>query len=171
VSVPVRSTLIALLLALAGCDQFAKVGIRNRESDNAGAPAPPSGGGGGETGAQDAATANDAGPAQDAAAQCEPFSVEGCNPVTNETCPDSLAMQCAIDHLAILTGYCIFSSPTPPALGGDCLNTGVTESCPPTSTCVDGTCRELCYCDIDCTAGTCCTDPVADTGFKVCGDC
>lgn len=119
----------------------------------------------------DAAMAGDSGSGNHTDAECALLEVAVCNPVTNEGCFDSLMMQCAVDPLATLTGYCIFYSGQSPMLGGDCLNTGVTESCPPTFTCVDGRCRELCFCDADCEAGQCCTEPLEGTGFKVCGDC
>lgn len=125
--------------------------------------------------------------------------IDGCNPVRNEGCPAELEMQCAIDLAAKATGYCIFSAPesgnagmgtagTPAGVGAmpvppaaspsttttsttACFNSGVTESCEPKSTCYSGECRTICLCDADCDAGGCCSDPVGDTGFKVCGAC
>jgi hypothetical protein len=172
-----------------GCDQFATIGIRNPESENAGAPSRPRGAAGetvdhdaampNDAGAskdggtsRDAGAASDSGAAHDAGAECAPIQVAECNPVKNEGCSASLMMQCAVDLNATLAGYCIFNSGgPPPALGGACLNTGVTESCPPTSTCVVDKCRKLCLCGTDCEAGQCCKDPVGSTGFKTCGDC
>jgi hypothetical protein len=178
----VRLIAAVCCIACIGCDQFAAVGIRDPERATAGAPARPDGGGAGDGADHDAATptdggSNDAGPANDAGAidhagaQCAPVAVTDCNPVTNEGCPASLMMQCAVNHAAVLTGYCIFFSGPPPAFGDACLNTVVTESCPPTSTCVVDRCRELCFCDSDCEAGQCCAEPLEATGFKVCGDC
>ena len=84
----------------------------------------------------------------------------------------TLAMQCAVDWAATLTGYCIFSSPPPPLPdGGGCFNSGLTESCPPTFTCVVDQCRALCACDADCEPGQCCSEPVGTTGFHVCREC
>jgi hypothetical protein len=104
----------------------------------------------------------------DASASCAAPTVAVCNPVTNQGCPD-LMMQCAVDPAApVLSGYCIFSAPMD---AGPCLNTLVTESCPPTSTCLGGECRTLCFCDTDCDEGQCCVEPVGNLGFKVCGDC
>jgi hypothetical protein len=104
----------------------------------------------------------------DAGATCTP-AVALCNPVTNDGCPPS--MQCAVDLGAdVLAGYCIFSAPMDMPDGG-CFNSGVTESCPPTSTCFDFQCRTLCFCDADCEKGQCCVEPVGSFGFKVCGDC
>jgi len=120
----------------------------------------------------DAGTTNDAGATNDGGAQCERVEVADCNPVTNEGCAASLMMQCAVNVAATLTGYCIFfSGGPPPSLGGACLNTGITESCPPKATCVAERCRTLCFCDTDCEAGQCCTEPLESTGFKICGDC
>ena len=120
----------------------------------------------------DAGSTTDASTTNDAGTECVPPAVTDCNPVTNEGCAASLAMQCAVNFAATLTGYCIFfSGGPPPTLGGACLNTGVTESCPGTATCVVDTCRKLCLCDTDCEAEQCCTDPLDSTGFKVCGDC
>jgi len=102
---------------------------------------------------------------------CAHPDVATCNPVTNQGCLAELQQQCAADLLsATLAGYCIFSAPAP-APDGSCLNTGVTESCPPTQACVEGLCRILCFCDDDCEEGRCCADPVGDLGFKACGDC
>jgi hypothetical protein len=126
---------------------------------------------GGAAADRDAATTHDSGAASDSDAECARAAVDVCNPVTNEGCLDSLSMQCAVDYASHLTGYCIFYSGQSPTPGVDCLNTGVTESCPPTSACVDGQCRELCLCNADCEAGTCCTQRLEDTGFKVCGAC
>jgi hypothetical protein len=112
----------------------------------------------------------DAAQPTDSGAGCTPAAVAVCNPVTNDGCPDST--QCAIDFAAEeLAGYCIFSGPLPMDSGVGCLNTGVTESCPGSSTCVDGLCRTLCFCDADCEEEQCCVEPIGDLGFKVCGEC
>jgi hypothetical protein len=126
---------------------------------------------GGRAADHDAVVTNDAGTAGDGDAQCASVAVGVCNPVTNEGCLDSLSMQCAVDLASKLTGYCIFYSGKAPTPGVDCLNTGVTESCPPTFTCVDSRCRRLCLCEADCDIGQCCKEPLESTGFKVCGDC
>jgi hypothetical protein len=126
---------------------------------------------GGPAAEHDAALAEDSGSANDSDAACASVAVHGCNPVTNQGCLDSLSMQCAVDRASTSTGYCIFYSGQSPMLGGDCLNTGVTESCPPTFTCVDNRCRKLCLCGAECETGQCCKEPLDSTGFKVCGDC
>lgn len=128
-----------------------------------------SAGDGGRADDRDASVVPDSG-AGDDGTDCGP-AIAACNPVTNEGCPDALGMHCAVDPAARLTGYCIFSTAPTPSPLGDCLNTGITESCPPTSTCRDGQCRELCLCDADCEAGQCCREPIESTGFKVCGEC
>jgi len=148
-------------------------------SGQAGAGAAPSAGAGGASGTAASGAGGDAGePGRSDASldaqvgpECARPGVATCNPVTNEGCLAELQQQCAADLLSnTLAGYCIFSAPAP-APDGSCLNTGVTESCPPTQTCVDGLCRTLCFCDDDCEEGRCCADPVGDVGFKACGDC
>jgi len=144
-------------------------------ASGAGRTAPDSGSGsgarGGSTSESDGGRAIDSGTAGDPGTECAPANIEGCNPVTNEGCAEALMMQCAVDFLATSTGYCIFYSGPTPVPGGECFNSGVTESCPPTFACVDSKCRELCFCDADCEAGQCCVEPLESTGFKVCGDC
>jgi hypothetical protein len=161
----VRLAALIGCLGLASCDQFARVGVREAEVTP---PAPERDAAPIESDAAGVAGAGAGG--SDAGAQCPPVEVAVCNPVANEGCPAPLGMQCAIDHLASLTGYCIFSAPTS-MFGAECLNTGVTESCPATSTCHAGRCQQICLCDADCDAAQCCTDPIESTGFKVCGDC
>jgi hypothetical protein len=100
---------------------------------------------------------------------CQPPDVTGCNPVTNEGCLAELGQHCALDPLQPTpTGYCIFTAPMD---AGVCLNTGLTESCPPMTACLDGECRSLCFCDADCEEEKCCAEPIGTTGFNVCGDC
>jgi hypothetical protein len=148
-------------------------------SGQAGAVAPPSAGAGGASGTAPSGAGGDAddpghpdaSPDAHVTPGCARPDVATCNPVTNDGCLAELQQQCAADLLSdTLAGYCIFSAPAP-APDGSCLNTGVTESCPPTQTCVDGLCRALCFCDDDCEEGRCCADPVGDHGFKACGDC
>lgn len=166
---------LALALTLASCDQFARVGVEQPAVD----PGPPDVP---ERDADvammidaapdatiDASVAFDAG--SDAAIECPKLDIAVCDPIENLGCSPSLAQQCAIDHLGTLTGYCIFSAPPMSVIGGDCLNTGVTESCPPTSTCYEARCQKICLCDADCDPGQCCADAVESTGFRVCGEC
>lgn len=173
---------LACALLLGGCDQFARVGV---EPQAVQVPNPPSGPRDAAVPPQgDAAASADAGvrtdaaidadastdAAVDAGATCSDIEIAGCDPVRNIGCSVSLAQQCAIDQLATLTGYCIFVAPSS-LIGGECLNTGVTEDCPATSTCFETRCRKICLCDADCDPGQCCTDPVGATAFLVCGEC
>ncbi|MET0388671.1 MAG: hypothetical protein ABW321_22050 [Polyangiales bacterium] len=147
---------IVLCVVLAGCDQFARVGLLPLDGSSgvaAGEAAPP-----------------DAGMQPDPA--CVRPAVAVCDPVINEGCPAALRMQCAVDFASdALAGYCIFQGPPAPNGSPTCLNTIATESCGPTTTCVFGTCRALCFCDSDCAAGECCREKIGDLGFKVCSSC
>lgn len=181
-----RAVAIACCAVLFGCDQFASIGVQPAPLADSGAPPDAmaqtdamteldamTGELDATIGEPDAAI-SDAGP--DAAAQCPDVQFDVCNPVTNEffvaECGPGFMQQCAIDQFNMLVGYCIFTSATPAQLGGACFNSGVTESCPATSTCsADGVCRTICLCDADCPAGQCCTEPVGTTGFSVCGAC
>lgn len=182
-----RVAAVAGWVALLGCDQFAVIGQEQAVVIDSGVPpvrdamvVEPVDATMSEPDAMvgpldDAAVAGDAGP--DGGAACPAVQIQGCNPVTNdfmgvEGCGPGFMQQCGIDQLSVLTGYCIFTSATPSQLGGACFNSGVTESCPPTSTCsADGICREICLCDADCPLGQCCKEPVGATGFSLCGDC
>jgi hypothetical protein len=117
-----------------------------------------------------AASNSDATVNSGAGATCTPPKVDGCNPVKNEGCLMELSMQCAVDPLAGgIAGYCTFSAPSD--VDGGCLNTYVTESCPPTKTCFEGHCRKLCFCDGECQQGECCVERIGEHGFKACGKC
>ena len=156
-------------VGLASCDQFARVGISEVEPpDPPTLPSLDAGGG------HDAAVTPevDAGMIADAAidprADCPDVEIAVCNPVTNEGCSAGLGQQCGIDLVSYLTGYCVFTAP--PALGmpDECLNTGVTESCPAAFTCFAGKCHRICLCDADCDPGQLCSEPIDATGFSVC---
>jgi hypothetical protein len=173
---PLRLIAAMCCLAWIGCDQFAAIGLQEPDNDSAASPSPAQADAGEASHRDSAAPDSGDGSADsgtpDSGAECAALDAAQCNPVTNEGCPASLQMQCAVSFDAPLTGYCIFNSGgPPPALGGACLNTVITESCPPKSTCVAEQCRKLCFCDSDCEAGQCCTEPLQSTGFKVCGDC
>jgi hypothetical protein len=103
-----------------------------------------------------------------ASGSCTRPDVAVCDPVSNHGCDPPL--QCIIDYASgTLAGYCAFSTPID---GGPfCVSTPVTESCPPSTTCVDGVCRALCFCDDDCGQGECCGEQVGELGFKLCGTC
>lgn len=150
-------------LGLFGCEQFARVSVIEQDAGQpivAGQDAPQ------DAGAMDGATAPD-GSTDDPALCDRPSAI--CNPVTNIGCSSVLAQQCAVDLISpSLAGYCTFYAPVP---GEGCLNTGLTESCPPTTVCVAGACRRLCLCDAHCGTGECCTTPVSESGFKICSSC
>lgn len=152
---------LLLLSVLAACDQFARVGIQDVAAS--GAPSLPSVDAGR---VHDAGVIADAGP--DPVAECPEVVIAVCNPVTNEGCSAGLDMQCGIDLTAPLTGYCVFIAPPAVGMPDECLNTGVTESCPATTACFAGKCHGICLCDADCDAGQRCSEPIEGTGFSVC---
>jgi hypothetical protein len=172
-----RLVALAGCIVLAGCDQYALVGVRETEVDDTGTPPAP----------QDAASPSDAAAPitpdaapssdasadaeSDAAAECPPTEIAVCNPMVNDVCSAAVGQHCSVDVLNYLTGYCVFTSMPSPQLGGECLNTGVTESCSPTTLCHETLCRKICLCDADCDAGECCNEPIESTGFSVCTAC
>lgn len=177
-----RLAALVCWVALLGCDQYALVGVRETEVDDTGAPpapqdaASPSAPDASSPGAPDAALFMDASTdAGDDPAACLPpdgGTVQVCDPIKNDVCSAAVGMHCTVDQLQYLVGYCIFTSPTPPQLGGDCLNAvGVTDSCGPTTLCYGTQCRKVCFCDAHCGAGQCCNQPIDGTGFSVCSDC
>jgi hypothetical protein len=96
-------------------------------------------------------------------AVCDPVHNTGCNPF----------QQCDVNpsDADVPTGQCVGA----PFGGGSdaspCTANFLTETCSAKSTCVNGGCRALCFCDGDCPAGLCCSDPSGAPGFKVCGSC
>lgn len=93
-------------------------------------------------------------------AVCDPVHNTGCNPL----------QQCDVapSQTTTLTGQCIFGGG---ADGGACTTSIFTDTCSARSTCVDGGCRQLCFCDTDCVAGQCCSDRSGPPGFTLCGAC
>jgi hypothetical protein len=91
-----------------------------------------------------------------------------CDPVRNTGC--SALQQCDVYPYQTTppSGLCVLASP---AEGGPCLSTIFTESCPPSFTCVNGDCRELCFCSADCPTGQCCSDTSGPPGFTLCRPC
>jgi hypothetical protein len=110
------------------------------------------------------------------AGSCQPATPPmGCDPVNNIGCLVPFSF-CDIERSqAVATGKCVFpwSSTPPPLDGGSCFMDAMSSTCTPTSTCVDGSCREICYCDSDCPGGQCCTEPApgSSTTFKLCTPC
>jgi hypothetical protein len=91
---------------------------------------------------------------------CNPVHDTGCNPL----------QQCDVDtSQKTPTGICVFNSGSEG--GAPCMMTIFTESCPAQSTCVNGACRALCFCDTDCPTGSCCTDTSGPAGFTLCEKC
>jgi hypothetical protein len=100
---------------------------------------------------------------------CGSAIVATCNPVQNTGCNG--LQQCDVDtsQKTTPTGICVFNSGAD--AGGTCLTTLFTESCAPKSTCVNGACRALCFCNTDCPTGQCCSDTTGPTGFTLCQAC
>ena len=94
--------------------------------------------------------------------------VAGCDPIHNTGC--NALQQCDVNSLLANppTGLCVFNAA---AEGGACTASIFSESCPPKSTCVDGGCRDLCFCNADCPAGQCCSDMSGPPGFTLCRPC
>ena len=115
------------------------------------------GGGGLDAGADDASGGGNCSPT---VAVCDPVHDTGCNPF----------QQCDINPSlpATPTGQCVFGGAEG---GGACTVSIFTESCPAKSTCVDGGCRQLCFCNTDCPAHECCSDRKGAPGFTLCGSC
>lgn len=163
----VRTSALALLActSLLGCEQFALVGVLPRD-----AASDDDSNGDDLDAALDEDAPSDAGSTARDAGRCM-RDVAVCDPIANTGCSETLSMRCAPDLAAPrLAGYCTFDGPIPDS-GIECLNTVVTESCPPTTTCHEGECRTLCFCDADCGKGQCCSEPLGEYGFAVCAPC
>lgn len=136
------------LVALAGCHGFAQVAASEDDREQAGSD-------------------TDLAPSECAPSQ----PVSGCDPVRATGCPP--LMQCDINVSAKQpTGRCVFPQPTTPTPA--CMSSFVGESCESQWTCVNSTCRKLCYCDADCPSGECCSDesgPGPQGVFKLCEPC
>lgn len=104
----------------------------------------------------------------DAANGCTPARPPSvCDPVRNSGCPPIPLMQCDVDPTAAEpTGRCAIFTPTP-IVPCSATTTASSTACLPTSTCVEGVCRQLCYCDSDCLQGQRCTGSVGG-GFLSC---
>jgi hypothetical protein len=103
---------------------------------------------------------------------CSP-QVSVCDPVHNTGC---IGQQCDVNPLTSATapaGTCIFGPGASDASipdGSLCYASAFTESCPAKTTCFNGACQQLCFCDPDCPSGQCCSK-AGPPGFKVCGSC
>jgi hypothetical protein len=130
----------------------------------------------GASAGKEAGTAGSEGGISPTPGGCQPATVPAiCDPVKNLGCLVPFS-SCDIDTTQVIaTGRCVFpwSSAPPPVDAGSCFEDTTTDTCAATSTCVNGTCRKLCYCDSDCEAGECCSEPAPgpSTAFKLCKPC
>ena len=110
----------------------------------------------------------------DAGMSCQPAMPPAiCDPVKNLGCLVPFSF-CDIDPTQAAAARCVFPwSATPPPADGGCLADMMSSTCMPMSTCVSGTCKKICYCDQDCPAGQCCSEPApgSSTTFKLCRPC
>jgi hypothetical protein len=183
-----RLVLLGLLATLAACrlggppawspapDSAAEVGLDGGVAgeDGAGPALPPDGAGftdspPGRDSPADDPISPDAG--ADAGSGClPPFAAEVCDPVCNSGCPP--LSRCDVSE-APRRGACVGIFIV--GEGGACFRGSTTDSCAVRLTCLEGRCRRLCYRDADCTAGSCCSQPVAaagaPSGFAVCAPC
>jgi hypothetical protein len=88
-----------------------------------------------------------------------------CDPVCNTGCP--ALSRCDVAE-GTRTGACVGIWIT--GEGGACFKGSSTDACAARLTCVNGTCRRLCYRDNDCTNGQCCRSPLP-SGFMTCIAC
>jgi hypothetical protein len=106
---------------------------------------------------------------------CQPVQAPViCDPVHNVGCLVPFTA-CDIDPTqAVFAGRCVFPWTTVASGGaaGACYVDATTNTCLASSTCVDGSCRKLCYCDSQCSPGQCCTDPAPGSAIvKLCKSC
>jgi hypothetical protein len=138
-------------------------GASGSATDDGGASSDDAGSAGDDGGGLDAALDDvvQGGGCSPTVAVCDPVHNTGCNPL----------QQCDISSLASATptGNCVFGGG---AEGGTACTASIfTESCPAKSTCVDGGCRQLCFCNADCPVHQCCSDHKGAPGFTLCGSC
>jgi hypothetical protein len=126
------------------------------------------GGDGGVMSARDDATTGGSPDATDDGGGCGP-KIAVCDPVRNTGC--NPLQQCDVDtsQKTTPTGLCVFNSGSEAAAA--CSSSIFTESCPAQSTCVNGGCRVVCFCDPDCPATQCCSDTSGPAGFTLCQAC
>jgi hypothetical protein len=103
---------------------------------------------------------------QESDAACgAPFMPAVCDPVCNTGCP--ALSRCDVGAAA-RTGACVGLWIMEE--GQACFRGDTTDACAARLTCVQGSCRRLCYRDADCAAGTCCNS-ILPSGFMVCRPC
>jgi hypothetical protein len=144
----------------AGEDATVDVG-QGGQGDDAPVASDDSSGGPGADDASDTGTADDGG-----GAPCTATAPDaGCDPVHNTGCITAQQCDVSVSLTGTPTGACVWSTGTD--AGGPC-STLFGESCSPGHTCVNSTCRTLCYCDSDCPAGKSCSDKTGAQGFTLC---
>jgi hypothetical protein len=102
-----------------------------------------------------------------------PFSSAVCDPVCNTGCP--ALFRCDVTDM-VRTGVCVGTLLSTVPEGMPCTRTALTDDCLERLSCVEGTCKRLCYRDADCaTMGTCCTGPIdvdgGASGYRACAPC
>ena len=102
-----------------------------------------------------------------------PFSSVVCDPVCNTGCP--ALFRCDVTDLA-RTGVCVGTLLSTVPEGMPCTRSTVTDDCFERLSCIEATCRRLCYRDTDCTtSGTCCTGAIdvdgGASGYRYCAAC
>jgi len=102
-----------------------------------------------------------------------PFPSFVCDPVCNTGCPPLL--RCDITDTPRI-GVCVGTLLSPATEGMACTRTAVTDDCVERLSCVESTCRRLCYRDTDCTtSGTCCNTSIdvdaGPSGYRLCAPC
>lgn len=140
----------------------------NGGSGGVGGSTPLAGGGAGSGGA-DAGVDLGGAPTQNGCAP--PFESNVCDPVCNTGCP--ALSRCNVTGEP-RTGKCIGIWIS--GEGDLCLKTSITDPCASRLTCVDGSCRRLCYRDADCASpGSCCDQDLflegQVSGYKICVAC
>jgi hypothetical protein len=103
-----------------------------------------------------------------------PFMSTICDPVCNTGCTALLRCDITIDLPR--TGVCVGTLLSMVGEGMPCTRSTVTDDCLERLSCVEGTCRRLCYRDSDCTtAGTCCNTSIdidgGASGYRYCAPC
>jgi hypothetical protein len=102
-----------------------------------------------------------------------PFSSAVCDPVCNVGCTPLL--RCDITDTP-RTGVCVGTLLSTVTEGMPCTRTAVTDECAERLSCLEGSCRRLCYRDGDCTTNRTCCNMAIDvdagaSGYRFCAPC
>jgi hypothetical protein len=122
----------------------------------------------------EAGSGDSGGDSADGATAClPPFSSAVCDPVCNTGCP--ALFRCDMAD-APRTGVCVGTLLSSATEGMPCTRTALTDDCTASLSCIEGTCRRLCYRDADCvTSGTCCNTAIevdgGASGYRRCAPC